>query len=226
MQDFYEWLLGQELYNASKWLFGVPPSPSEPATTNKDETILAEIARSLAEARASLIQLQDLVERARLLTRADEDKYHHRQQAHQDFIGMSLESKRHGNIVEAHSAMEQAIQLELTLPKFKERSEASQKTAIAVLDFYRQKLDAVVLLESSLTAAKFQIEVNDLMEFDRAPDLVIIQENLEHIQNEIEDRHHRILAEIQLANSTNCELMKTLNPEQIDERLRDLEEFP
>jgi hypothetical protein len=224
MQNFYEWLLGEELYKASKWLFGVPPSPSEPATTNKDETILAEIAQSLAEARASLIQLQGLVERARLLTRADEDKYHHRQQAHQDFIGISLESKRHGNIVEARSAMEQAMQLELTLPKFKERSEASQKTAIAVLDFYRQKLDAVVLLESSLAAAKFQIEVNHLMELDRAPDLVVIQENLEHIQNEIEDRHQQILAEIQLANSTNCELMKTLNPEQIEERIRDLEE--
>jgi phage shock protein A len=225
MEDFTRWFLGQELYEGWKWLWGVPPSSSTTVKPN-DEIILEEITRSLSEARASLIKLQSLVDRARLLTSADEDIYNRRQQAHQEFIGMSLESKRQGNIFEARSAMGQAIQLERTLPNFKERSETSQRTAIAVRDFYRQKLDAVALLESSLAAAKFQIEVNNLMEFDSSPDLVIIQENLENIQNEIEDRHHRILAEIDLANSSNCELMKTLNPEEIDERLQDLEDLP
>jgi hypothetical protein len=224
MQDFTRWFLGKELYEGWKWLWGVPPSPPANVKTN-DEIILEEITRSLAEARASLIKLQSLVEQARLLKNTDEDTYNRRQQTHQELIGMSLASKRQGNIFEARSSMGQAIQLEQTLPKFKERFETSQKTSIAVQDFYRQKLDAVALLDSSLAAAKFQIDVNDLMELDRSPDLVIIQENLENIQNEIEDRHYRIMAEIQLANSSNCELMKTLNPEEIDERLKDLEDI-
>jgi hypothetical protein len=222
MQEFTRWLLGKELYEGWKWLWGVPHSP--PATVKtKDETILEDIARSLEVVRAIIVKIQGTVEQVRVLKQATEDKYKQRQQAHQELIGMSLESKRQGDIFEARSAMGQAIQLELTLPKFKERSENSQRMLMTVQDFRTQKLADFALLEIDLETAKVQKAVNDSIGLDCAPDLIILQEKLQNVQADIEDRYHQILVEIQLSDPSNCELGKTFSTEDLDERIRDHE---
>jgi hypothetical protein len=101
MQEFTRWFLGKELYDGWKWLWGVPPSPPTTIKTN-DETILEDITRSLEVVRSIIIKIQGTVEQVRVLKQATEDKYKQRQQAHQELIGMSLESKRRGNIFEVN----------------------------------------------------------------------------------------------------------------------------
>jgi hypothetical protein len=222
MQDFTRWFLGKELYEGWKWLWGLPPSPPANVKTN-DEIILEEITRSLEIVRAIVIKIHGTVEQVRTLKKANEEKYKLRQQAHQELIGMSLESKRQGNIFEARSAMGQAIQLELTLPKFKERSDTSQRMLITVQDFQTQKLADFALLEIDLETAKVQRDVNNSIGIDCSPNLIILQEKLENVRADIEDRYHQILVEIQLSDPSNCELRKTFNTEDIDERIRDFE---
>lgn len=219
MQDFTHWFLGKELYDGWNWLWG-PPSPPKPVKTN-DEIILEEITRSLEVVRGIVNKIQGTVEQVRVLKKANEDKYKFRQQAHQERVGMSLESKRQGNIFEARSAMGQAMQLELILPQFKERSETSQRMLITVQDFQTQQLAVFALLEIDLDTAKVQREVNNSMGLDFSPDLIILQEKLQNVRDEIEDSYHQILAEIQLSKPSNCELRKTFNTEDIDERIKD-----
>jgi hypothetical protein len=227
MKGLVTWLLGDELgkltINSFKWLLEVPPDRSPNKGKTSDEIILEEITRSLEIVRAIVIKIKGTVEQVRALKKANEDKYKLRQQAHQELIGMSLESKRQGNIFEARSAMGQAIQLELTLPKFKERSDTSQRMLITIQDFQTQKLADFALLEIDLETAKVQRDVNNSIGIDCSPNLMILQAKLENVQAEIEDRYHQILVEIQLANPSNCELGKTFNTEDIDERIRDFE---
>jgi hypothetical protein len=227
MKGLVIWLLGDELgkltINSFKWLLEVPPDRSPSKGKTNDEIILEEITRSLEIVRAIVIKIKGTVEQVRTLKKANEDKYKLRQQAHQELIGMSLESKRQGNIFEARSAMGQAIQFELTLPKFKERSDTSQRMLITIQDFQTQKLADFALLEIDLETAKVQRDVNNSIGIDCSPNLMILQAKLENVQAEIEDRYHQILVEIQLANPSNCELGKTFNTEDIDERIRDFE---
>jgi hypothetical protein len=227
MKGLVTWLLGDELgkltINSFKWLLEVPPERSPSKGKTNDEIILEEITRSLEIVRAIVIKIKGTVEQVRALKKANEDKYKLRQQAHQELIGMSLESKRQGNIFEARSAMGQAIQLELTLPKFKERSDTSQRMLITIQDFQTQKLADFALLEIDLETAKVQRDVNNSIGIDCSPNLIILQAKLENVQAEIEDRYHQILVEIQLADPSNCELGKTFNTEDIDERIRDFE---
>jgi len=217
MQDFTRWFLGKELYDGWNWLWG-SPSPPKPVNTN-NEIILEEITRSLEIVREIVNKIQSTVEQVRVLKKANEDKYKFRQQAHQELIDVSLESKRQGNIFEARSAMGQAMQLELMLPQFKERSETSQRMLITVQDFQTQQLAVFALLEIDLDTAKVQREVNNSMGLNFSPDLIILQEKLQNVRNEIEDRYHHILAEIQLVNPSNC-------PGDIDERIKDLNNTP
>jgi hypothetical protein len=227
MKYLVTWLLGDELgkltINSFKWLLEVPPDRSPSKGRTSDEIILEEITRSLEIVRAIVIKIHGTVEQVRTLKKANEDKYKLRQQAHQELIGMSLESKRQGNIFEARSAMGKAIQLELTLPKFKERSDTSQRMLITVQDFQTQKLADFALLEIDLETAKVQRDVNNSIGIDCSPNLIILQEKLENVRADIEDRYHQILVEIQLADPSNCELRKTFNIEDIDERIRDFE---
>lgn len=217
MQDFTRWFLGKELYDGWNWLWG-SPSPPKPVNTN-NEIILEEITRSLEIVREIVNKIQSTVEQVRVLKKANEDKYKFRQQAHQELIDVSLESKRQGNIFEARSAMGQVMQLELMLPQFKERSETSQRMLITVQDFQTQQLAIFALLGIDLDTAKVQREVNNSMGLDFAPDLIILQEKLQNVRDEIEDRYHQILAEIQLVNPSNCQ-------GDIDEYIKDLNNIP
>ena len=98
---------------------------------------------------------------------------------------------------------------------FKERSETSQRILITVQDFQTQQLAIFALLEIDLDTAKVQREVNNSMGLDFSSDLIILQEKIQNIRDEIEDRYYQILAEIQLFNPSNY-------TGDIDERIKDL----
>jgi hypothetical protein len=226
MQDFYEWFLGQKLYSAGKWLFGIPTSPPETAETN-DENILTEIAHSLDLLRGSILTIQATCDRMKLLKKANEDKYNFRHHAYQKSIALAKESKRLGNIFEARSAMGQAMQLESLLPQFLERVEIAQKLTIDTEDFKLQQLAALNLLESDLEMSKISRGVaSDASDLNYASTLMRLKHKIDSVRAEIKSRYDDINFQIQLADSSNCELGRTFTIEEIDNLIGDLDDLP
>jgi hypothetical protein len=225
MQDFYEWFLGRELYSTGKWLFGIPTSPPETSETN-DETILTEIAHSFDLLRGSILSIQAICDRIKLLKKANEDKYNFRHHAYQKLIALAKESKRLGNIFEARSAMGQAMQIESLLPQFLERVELVQKMAIDIEDFQLQQLAALNLLESDLEMSKISRGVaSDASDLNYSSTLMRLKDKIDSIRDEIKSRYDDINFQIQLADSSHCVLGRTFTLEEIDNRLCDLDDL-
>jgi hypothetical protein len=116
MKDLTRWFMGEDLGNLTingwKWLWGMPPNGSPETAKTSDDLILEDIARSLEEVHSIVIQIRDTVDRVRLET--EEIKHQYRLKCRQRDVlkTMFLEFKRQGNVFEARSAMEKAIQLE------------------------------------------------------------------------------------------------------------------
>lgn len=222
MEDFTRYFMGEPLGNLTingwKWLWGMP-SRSPETTKTSDDLILEDITRSLAEMRSKLDEIQGIVERVRLVAQEIQHQYHLKCERYQELIGISLESNRQGNILAARSAMAQSIQLERVLSELKERSEVSQGMSIYIQEIYVQKTADLELLEIDLKMSKTQREVNDSIGIDRSPDLIVLQEKLEKVRTEIEDRYHQIQVEIQLSYSSNCKLGNPLNNDDIDAQI-------
>lgn len=222
MEDLTRYFMGEPLGNLTingwKWLWGMPSRSSETVKTS-DDLIFEEITRSLAEMRSKLDEIQGIVERVRLVSQEIQHQYHLKCKRHQELIEISLESNRQGNILAARSAMAQSIQLKRVLSELKERSEVSQGMSIYIQKIYVQKTADLELLEIDLKMSKTQREVNDSIGIYRSPDLIILQEKLEKVRTEIENRYHQIQVEIQLSYSSNCELGNPLNNDDIDAQI-------
>ena len=226
MEDFTRFFMGEALGNLTvngwKWLWGMSPSHSPATAKTSDDIILEEITRSLVEVRSIIVKIQSAVDRVRLVTQEIEDQYHLKRQHQKELVEISLESDRKGNILAARSAMAQAIQLERFISELQKRLEISQERLMTIQEIYIQKSDDLSLLEIDIKMIKTQREVNISIDLDRSPDLMIFKERLENVRTEIEDRYHQIQVEIQLSHSSNCELGKTLNADDIDERIEEL----
>lgn len=229
MEDFTRYFMGETLGNLSinswKWLWGMPPSHSPATTTTNDDIILENLTRSIAQVQLKVMDIQNTVDRVRLSNRAIEHQYQLKCRSHRELIKISFEFKSQGNIVEARSVMAQVIQLEQFLPKLKERWETSQGMLTDIQEIYAQKSAEVTLLVVDLEMIKAQRDMNNSIGIDSSPDLTTIQEKLQGILAEVEDRYHQIQAEIQLSNSSDCELGKTFNTQAIDARIEDLKDI-
>jgi hypothetical protein len=225
MEDFTRYFMGETLGNLTvnswKWLWGMPPAAPE-TTPTSDDIILEDIIRSIAQVRLKVIEIQHTVERVRLSTQAIEDHYQLKCRSRRELIGTSFRFNSNGNIVEARSVMAQVIQLEHFLPKLKERWETSQGILTGIEEIHAQKSVDLTLLEIDLEMIKTQREVNNALGIDRSSDLITLQEKLGKIGAEVEDRYHQIQVEIQLSNSSNCELGEALTNQVIDARIREL----
>jgi hypothetical protein len=227
MEDFTRYFMGETLGNLTvnswKWLWGMPPATPK-TTPTSDDIILEDLTRSIAQVRLKVIEIQHTVERVRLSTQAIEDRYQLKCRSHRQLIGIACEFKNQGNIVEARSVMAQMIQLEQFLPQLKQRWETSQGMLSGIQRISDQKSADLTLLEVDLEMIKTQRDMNNSIGIDSYPDLTILQETLQGIRAEVEDRYHQIQIEIQLSNSSNCELGigKTFNAQDIDARLEEL----
>jgi hypothetical protein len=114
------------------------------------------------------------------------------------------------------------IQLEQFLPKLKERWKTSQGMLTDIQEIYAQKSAELTLLGVDLEMIKTQRDMNNSIGIDSFPDLTTIQEKLQGIRAEVEHRYYQIQAEIQLSNSSNYELGKTFNTQDIDARIENL----
>ena len=226
MEDFTRFFMGEALENLTvngwKWLWGMSPSHFSEAAKTSDDIILEEITRSLVEVRSIIVKIQGAVEGVRLVTQEIEAQYHLKGEYQKELIEISLESDRKGDILAARSAMSQAIQLERFRSELKKRLEISQDRLITIQEIYIQKSDDLSLLEIDIKMIRTQGEVNTSISLDQSPDLMVFKEKFENVRTEIEDRYHQIQIEIQLSHSSNYELGKTLNTDDIDERIKEL----
>jgi hypothetical protein len=225
MEDFTRYFMGETLGNLTvnswKWLWGMPPAAPETAPTS-DDIIIEDLTRSIAQVKLKVMEMQNTVDRVRLSTQTIQRQYQLKCRSHRELIKISFEFKSQGNIVEARSVMAQVIQLEQFLPKLKERWKTSQGMLTDIQEIYAQKSAELSLLGVDLEMVKTQRDMNNSIGIDSSPDLTTIQEKLQGIRAEVEDRYHQIQAEIQLSNSSNCELGKTFNTQDIDARIENL----
>ena len=224
MKDLTRWFMGEDLGNLTingwQWLWGMPPSGSSATAKTSDRPILEDIARSLEEVRAIVLQIRGAVERVMLDTTEIQQQHDLKCKRHDELIGMSLTFDRHGKILEARSAMAQAIQLERVISEWQKRVELSKRLLMSTREIYDRKSDILSLLEIDLKMIKTQRDVNNSIGTYRSPDLILLQEKLINIRADTEEIYDQIQIEIRLSHPSNCELGKTLTDDDLDELIR------
>lgn len=223
MKDLTRWFMGENLGNMTingwQWLWGMPPNGSSVTAKTSDDPILEDVARSLEEVRAIVLQIRGAVERVMLDTDEIQHQYDLKCKRYDELIAMSLTFDRQGNIVEARSAMAQAIQLERVILEWQKRVEFSKGLLASTREIYDRKSDILSLLEIDLKMIKTQRDVNNSISTDRSP-LILLQERLSNIRADTEELYDQIQIEIRLSHPSNCELGKTLTDDDLDERIR------
>lgn len=224
MKDLTRWFMGEDLGNLTingwQWLWGMPPSGSSATAKTSDDLILEDIARSLEEVRAIVLQIRGAVERVMLDTKEIQHQHDLKCKRHDELIAISLTFDRQGNIVEARSAMTKAIQLERVISEWQKRVEISKGLLMSTREIYDRKSDILSLLEIDLKMIKTQRDVNKSIGTDRSLDLILLQEKLGNIRADTEEIYDQIQIEIRLAHPSSCELGKTLTDDDLDELIR------
>jgi hypothetical protein len=229
MKDLTRWFMGEDLGNVTingwNWLWGMPPSGSPEAAKTSDDLILEDISRSLEEVRSIVIQIQHTVDRVKLETKEIQHQYRLQSRQRDVLKTMFLEFKRQGNVFEARSAMEKAIQLERVVSEWRKRLDVSHRTLRGIQLAHDQKSADLSLLEIDLKMIKTQRAVNNSIDLLRSSNLTIFQEKLQDIRAATEDRYQEIQIEIKLSHSSYCELDTSLNIDEANEYIQYLKNF-
>jgi hypothetical protein len=224
MKDLTRWFLGEGLGNLTingwQWLWGMPPHGSSATIKTSDELMLEDIARSLEEVSALVLQIRGAVERVTLDTEEIQHQHDLKRQRYDELIEMSLTFDRQGNVLEARSAMAQAIQIDRVRSEWQKRVEISTGLLMSTREIYDRKSEILALLEIDLKMIKTQRDVNKSIGIDRSPDLILLQEKLSNMRADTEELYDQIQIEIRLAHPSNCELGKTLTDDDLDELIR------
>lgn len=233
MKKLITWLFGDELgksaINTYNWLLEVPPDRSATKGKTSDEIDLEHIAQLLDSMRVKVANLQTVVDRVRHSTQEIQNQYIRKQQSYQELMVTVLEFKRVGNIVEARLAMVKVIEIERILPEFQAKLASSQEMLMKVSEIYIQKESELSLLEIDMENMKTYMAMNDSMnghhDIDKSHELTILQEKIRNSSLEAEDRCREIQIATQLSRPSDCELGTTLTAQDIDERIRVLEDL-
>jgi hypothetical protein len=224
MKDLTRWFMGEDLGNLTingwQWLWGMPPHGSSATTKTSDDPILEDIARSLEEVSALVLQIRGAVERVTLDTEEIQNQHDLKCKRYDELIEMSLTFDRQGNVLEARSAMAQAIQIDRVRSEWQKRVEISTGLLMSTREIYDRKSEILALLEIDLKMIKTQRDVNKSIGIDRSPDLILLQEKLSNMRADTEELYDQIQIGIRLAYPSNCELGKTLTDEDLDELIR------
>ena len=127
-------------------------------------------------------------------------------------------------IVEARLVMAKAIEIERILPEFQTKLTSSQSMLMSVNNIHIQQESELSLLEIDVENMKAWIAMNGYHEA-KSHELIILKEKLEHSSIAAEDRCREIQIVSQLSHSSDCELGTTLTTQDIDERIRVLEDL-
>jgi hypothetical protein len=96
----------------------------------------------------------------------------------------------------------------------------SRRTLLGIQAAHDQKSADLSLLEIDLKMIITQRAVNESLDLARFPNLTILQEKMQNIRAETEDRYHQIQIEIKLSHSSYCELETNLNIDEVDEYIQ------
>jgi phage shock protein A len=226
MQKLIIWLFGDELgksiITSFNWLIEAPPARSPKEEKTSDQVAIEHASQLLELMRSKVLNLQNVVEQVRQSTQKNQHQYNLKDQRRQELSALVLEYKQMGQIVEARLAMAKAIEIERILPEFKAKLTSSEEMLMRVNEIHAQKESELSLLEIDVENMKAYIAMNGHHD-DKSQDLIALQEKLRNSSIEAEDRCREIQIESQLSNPSNCELGETLNTQDIDARIAELE---
>lgn len=224
MNNFLGWLMGEPTVKDLTWLFETPPDRSSTSGKTSDEITIKHMIQSLESMRAKVAELQADVDLTRRATNEIETQYNSKLQHYADVLKIARQYKRDCNIIEARLAMATAIQLERTLPEIKARLERFQDILIDSHEIHAQKESDLYLLEIDLKTIEIQTTTNGYQDSDKSRDLMILHEKFRNVRADIEHRYQENQIAKKLANPSNCELRETLTSQDLDDRIRDLED--
>lgn len=158
-------------------------------------------------------------------TKEIQDRYDFKCKRYDALIGMSLSFDRQGKILETRSMMAQVIQLEHVISEWQKRVKISKELLTSAREIYDRKFDILSLLEIELKMIRTQRNMNKSIGADRSPYLILLQEKLDNIRADTEEIYGKMQIEIQLSHSSNCKLEATLNDDDLDKRIRELDEL-
>jgi hypothetical protein len=231
MEDFVRYFMGEALGNLTingwKWLWRMPSRAPETAKTS-DDIILEDITRSLEALRFHIAKNQKVVDVVRHNTQEQERQYNLRQQHYQELITKISASGKDSSLIEVREMMATAIQIERTLPQQKLKLEHLQQIFIDSREDHAKKQSDLLLLELDLQAATTRMAINKSSDRDpnlgNSPDLITLQQKIQQVSEQAEDRYQKTQWISQLSNSSDCVLSETLSLQDIDNRIRDLNE--
>jgi hypothetical protein len=226
MRGLVIWLMGEELgesiMKSLHWLLETPPDRSQTQGKTSDEITIEHITQVLESMQSKVAAIQSIIDRVRRITHEIQHRYNLKRLCHQELIGVVLEAKRTGNIIEARLAMTQMIQIERILPELQSRLDSSQDLLIGIHEIHAQEESNLSLLEIDLETVKARRTMNSYQNVDNSADLIVLYEKFRNVQSDLEYRHQEIQVASTLNNPSNCELGETLTTEAIDELIEKL----
>lgn len=228
MRGLIIWLMGEELgasiMKSLHWLLETPPDRSQTQGKTSDEITIEHITQVLESMQSKVAAIQSIIDRVRRITNEIQHRYNLKRLCHQELIGVVLEAKRTGHIIEARLAMTQMIQIERILPELQLRLDSSQEMLISIHEIHAQEEANLSLLEIDLETVKARRTMNNCQNVDNSADLIVLYEKFRNVQSDLEYRHQEIQVASTLANSSDCELRETLTTEAIDELIAKLKD--
>lgn len=231
MKGLIIWLMGDKLgewiINGLNWLLEVSPDRSPQVNKNSGEMTIDHATQLLELMRSKVSTLQQVVEQVYQSTDKSQYQYnlknHHRQQ----LIAQALKYKQEGQIVEARLAMAKAIEIERILPDLKSKLDRYQEMLMGINEIHAKKESELLMLEVDLEYTIASMAIKDSVNNDQSPaqnrDLMILQEKLRDFLVETEDSYQQIQIMSQLSNPSASETNETLNTQDIDARMKELE---
>jgi phage shock protein A len=231
MKGLIIWLMGDKLgestINGLNWLLEVSPDRSSQGNKNSGEMTIEHATQLLELMRSKVFNLQQVVEQVHHSTHKSQHQYNVKNRHRQEFIAQTLEYKKKGQLVEARLAMAKAIEIERILPDFKSKLDRYQEMLMGINEIHAKKESELLMLEVDLEYTIASMAIKDSVSNDRSPaqsrELMILQEKLRGFLVETEDSYQQIQIMSQLSNPSASEPRETLNTQDIDDRIAELE---
>jgi hypothetical protein len=227
MKNFLVWLMGEPTIKDLTWLFETPPDRSPSKGKTSDEMAIEHMTQLLESMRSEVAEIQNIIEEFRQTTNDSQHKCDLKHQCYQDLIAIALAAKQQGNMLEARIAMAKAVHTKRIIPVLTAMLNSCQERLISSHEIYAQKEADLAILELDLETIKIQSKMNDSIDghrdLDKSRDLIALQERFRNAQSDIEHRYQEIQIASQLKNPSNCELGESMNIQDLDALIAELE---
>jgi hypothetical protein len=229
MKTFILWFMGDTLgtvtIDAWNWLWQMPLSEIPSPQQIDNELILDRAQQLLESISLRVAQMRVAAEKVRISTVEIQRQYDLKYREYREIIDLTKEYQRMENTIEARLAMARAIVIERLLPELKQALDNSLDRLTTIQQAYTEEQAKLVLLEVEMQNIQAYLAMNDSVGGNPqgTDNLNSLQARFSDLHTEIEDRYHQIQTIAQLSHSANCTLERTLNTQDIDDRIASLE---